>query len=367
MYHKGTRLEIDLSALAHNYHYLRSTITPDTLFLSVIKANAYGHGIVPIAKKLQELGTDYFAVAYVEEGVTLRDNGITKPILVLHPQLHTLEKCIDRCLEPVLYSVPMLEAFSAFAKAKKQQSYPIHLEFNTGLNRIGIDSHELDTVISLLKGNEALKIRGLQSHLAASEDENENDFTQYQLDNYAQISKVITKAFNYPIIHHTSNTSGTLNFKEAHYNMVRCGIGLYGYGNSVAQDKNLIPVASLFSVISQIRTIQAGESVSYNRKFIATKPTKYAVIALGHGDGIARIYGHGKGAVVIHGKLAHTLGIICMDMFMVDVTGIDCAPGDEVQLFGKLRTASDFAETADTISYELLTHMQNRLAREYVG
>lgn len=366
MHHKGTRLEIDMNALEHNYRYLKSLLQPETLFLSVIKANAYGHGMIPIAKKLQELGTDYFAVAYVEEGVELRDNGITKPILVLHPQEHTLETCIDRCLEPVIYSVPLLEAFSAFAKAKNQQSYPIHIEFNTGLNRIGIDPDELEQTIAIIKASPALKIRGLQSHLAASEDAAENDFTQSQLTIFEKISKEITNHFNYPIIHHTSNTSGALNFNEAHYNMVRCGIGLYGYGNDPEHDKHLVPVASLYSVISQVRSIEAGESVSYNRKFIATKPMTYAVIALGHGDGIARIYGHGKGSVMIHGKIAHTLGIICMDMFMVDVTDIPCAPGDEVKLFGKKHTASMFAETANTISYELLTHMQQRLKRIYV-
>lgn len=366
MQHTGTRLEIDLSALAHNYQYLKSLLQPETLFLSVIKANAYGHGIVPVAQKLQELGTDYFAVAYVEEGVELRDNGITKPILVLHPQKHTLETCIDRCLEPVIYSFPLLVAFSAFAKAKNQQSYPIHIEFNTGLNRIGINPEELEQTITLIKDNNALKIRGLQTHLAASEDAAENDFTQTQLALFKEISDNFKKHFKYPIIHHTSNTSGALNFKEAHYNMVRCGIGLYGYGNDPEQDKHLIPVASLYSVISQVRSIEAGESVSYNRTFLATEPMKYAVIALGHGDGIARIYGHGHGAVMIHGKLAYTLGIICMDMFMVDVSLIDCKAGDEVKLFGKIHTASDFAEKANTISYELLTHMQHRLQRFYV-
>lgn len=366
MHPKGTRLEIDLNALAHNYQYLKSLLQPQTLFLAVVKANAYGHGIIPVAHKLQELGTDYFAVAYVEEGVVLRDHGITKPILVLHPQAHTLETCIDRCLEPVMYSVPLLHIFIAFAKAKNQQSYPIHLEFNTGLNRIGIDIAELEETLRIIKENPALKIKGLQSHLAASEDPTENDFTQKQLDLFQKISAAVRQQFNYPMIHHTSNTSGTLNFNHAHFNMVRCGIGLYGYGNDAEQDKHLIPVASLYSVISQVRHIQPGESVSYNRTFIATKPMKYAVIALGHGDGIARIYGHGKGAVMIHGKLAHTLGIICMDMFMVDVTNIECEAGDEVQLFGKQRTASNFAETADTISYELLTHMQNRLERLYL-
>jgi alanine racemase len=366
MQYKGTRLEVDLDALAHNYHYLRSKISDSTKFMSVVKANAYGHGIVPIAQKLQELGTDYFATAYTEEGEELRDNGIIKPILILHAQQHNLEVCIDRCLEPVIYSLEMLDAFTAFAKAKQQQSYPIHLEFNTGLNRIGIDADDVYKVLEKMKSSPEVKVRGLQSHLAASEDINEQAFTKRQIDLFEKVAVVVELELGYEMMRHESNTSGIFNYKNAHFNMVRSGIGLYGYGNDAQYDVNLKPIATLISNISQVRTIEAGETVSYNRKFVAKERTTYAVVALGHGDGINRIYGYGKLKVRINGKEAPTLGIICMDMFMVDITDIEAKVGDEVIIFDpKLHTSRQMAEDAGTISYELLTGIQKRVKRFY--
>lgn len=363
----GTRLEVDLTALAHNFQYLKSKIPQDTLFMSVVKANAYGHGVVPVAQKLQELGTDYFAVAYVEEGVVLRDAGITKPILVLHAQQHTLQTCIDRCLEPVIYSVEMLEAFIAFAKANSQKSYPIHLEFNTGMNRLGIDPNDVPKCIELLNNTAVVKVRGLQSHLAASEDLNERDFTMGQIKSFEHLSNQFEELLGYKCLRHTDNTSGILNYNDGHYNMVRSGIGLYGYGNDLKFDADLRPIGSLKSNISQIRHIKKGESVSYNRSHLAETDMDYAVIPLGHGDGINRIYGYGKSSVRVNGKWAPALGIICMDMFMIDITGIDCKIGDEVVLFDKDHPASDMAEKAGTISYELLTGIQNRVPRYYMG
>lgn len=363
---QGTRLEVNLDALEHNFHYLKSKLEPEVKFMAVVKANAYGHGAVPIAKKLQDLNVDYFAVAYVSEAVELRDNGISKPILVLHAQSFMLETCIERCVEPVVYSMEMLDAFIAFAKAKQQQSYPIHLEFNTGLNRIGIDIADLDEVIKKVTSNPCIKVRGLQSHLAASEDLNENDFTVDQIESFKKVNQRLEEVLPYPFLKHESNTSGILNYKNAHFSMVRSGIGLYGYGNDKKYDSELKPIASLKSIISQTRWIEAGESVSYNRKFIAYKRTRYAVIALGHGDGINRIYGYGKASVLINEELAPTLGIICMDMFMVDITNIDCKAGDEVIIFYEQLTAREMAEKAGTISYEVLTGIQKRVPRMYL-
>jgi alanine racemase len=368
MQSKGTRLEVNLDALEFNYNYLRSKISEQTKFMAVVKANAYGHGSVHIAQKLQELGTDYFAVAYVEEGVQLRDHGIIKPILILHPQQHDIEICIDRCLEPVIYSVEVLDAFIAFAKARQQQSYPIHIEFNTGLNRIGIDPEEVSTVLEKIKATPHVNVRGLQSHLAASEDLDEDAFTQGQITLFKEIIAQVKQALDYDFLIHESNTSGILNYSNAHFNMVRSGIGLYGYGNDAAHDVHLQPIATLISNISQIRTIAAGETVSYNRKFIAQEVMTYAVIALGHGDGINRIYGNGNLKVRINGQPAPTLGIICMDMFMVDITGIPAKVGDEVLIFDpKMHTSRQMAEAAGTISYELLTGIKSRVTRVYTS
>jgi len=361
----GTRLEVDLDALAHNFKVLKSKISSDTLFMSVVKANAYGHGIVRIAQKLQELGTDYFATAYVDEAIELRDNGIVKPILVLHPQIHTLEVCIDRCIEPVIYSVEVLEAFSAFAKANSQQHYPIHLEFNTGMNRLGIDPGDLSKVVNLVQNNPSIKVRGLQSHLGASEDLTEKEYTLGQIVSFQKLCDQVEYKLGYPCLRHTSNTSGILNYENAHYSMVRSGIGLYGYGNDVRFDKELQPIAALKSNISQIRHIKKGETVSYNRSHTADKDMTYAVIALGHGDGFNRIYGFGKSSLRIHGHWAPTLGIICMDMLMVDITGITCNVGDEVVIFDPQFPANEMAEKVGTISYELLTGIQKRVPRIY--
>jgi alanine racemase len=335
--------------------------------MSVVKANAYGHGAVKIAQRLEELGTDYFAVAYTAEGVHLRNNDITKPILILHPQLHDLQDCIKRCLEPVIYSIEVLEAFIAFAKAEKTTHYPIHLEFNTGLNRIGIDPDELAQAVEIIKNHPEIKVRGVQSHLAASEDHDEDEFTSMQIALFKKLAADLETQLGYSIIKHEANTSGILNHNSSHFNMVRSGIGLYGYGNDPEYDAFLEPISSLKTQISLLRTIQKGESVSYNRKFIADREMTYAVLPLGHGDGIHRIHGNGNMEVSINGKTAPTLGIICMDMFMVDVSGIDCNVGDEVIIWDrKDQTARTVAENAGTISYELLTVISDRVPRVYL-
>ncbi|GAK95833.1 alanine racemase [Nonlabens tegetincola] len=366
MIHRGTRLVVNLAALEHNYKFLRSKTSDSTLFMAVVKAQAYGHGLVPVAQKLQECGVDYFAVAYVDEAVELRNNGITTPILVLHAQQHNLPDCIERCIEPVIYSKEMLEDFYAFAKAKHQTNYPVHLEFNTGLNRIGIDGEELDAILEMLNKQDHLKVKGLMSHLAASEDLEEITFTQKQIDTFTELAKKAESVLGYDCIKHQCNTSGILNFPNAHFDMVRSGIGLYGYGNDKKYQDNFKPVGTLKSVVSQVRSIKKGESISYNRSHHASKDMTYAVIPLGHGDGMKRVYGYGGAFVYINGKPARTLGIICMDMFMVDVTDIPCKRGDEVVIYDNEHNAQEMAEEVGIISYELITGIQARVPRVYI-
>ncbi len=382
----GTRLEVDLNALESNFNYIKSQVRDGILFMGVVKANAYGHGIVQIGRKLEQLGADYLAVAYVEEGVRLRDAGIRLPILVLHAQTHKLKECLERCLEPVIYRIEMLDEFYAYVLRQAQHKlpcgkasnahppgnaerppYPVHIEFNTGMNRLGIDSEDAEKLHRKLSSMPGLKVRGIQSHLAASEDPAEKDFTQNQIDLFNKLAHNLEQKLGYKTLKHQSNTSGILNFKGAHYDMVRSGIGLYGYGNDPCFSKNLKPIGTLISQISQIRTVEAGESISYNRQFIATEKTTYAVIAVGHGDGIDRRNGHSSLKVLLHGQQAPTLGIICMDMFMVDVTHISQARvGDEVVIFGKENPADLIAESAGTISYELLTGIRKRVNRVYL-
>lgn len=360
---KETVLEIDLTALAHNYKYLRSKINSETKLLAVVKAFGYGSESVVVAKELENLGVNYFAVAYVAEGVVLRDAGIRTPILVLHPQPVNFPTLIERCLEPSIYSFRILKEFIAVAETKKQQDYPVHLKFNTGLNRLGFLENDVPSILSALKKTSALKTKSLFSHLVASEDPSEKEFTHTQIERFKNISAAIALELGYKPMLHQSNTSGVLNYPEAHFTMVRTGIGLFGFGNSTKENAHLKPVATLKSVISQIHHIQPGETVGYNRAYTATKLERTATLPIGHADGISRAFGNGKGWVTIAGKKAPIVGNVCMDMLMVNVTEIDCKEGDEVIIFDQNTTAEDLSEAIHSISYEMLTAISQRVKR----
>lgn len=361
-----TILEIDLSALTHNFNYLKSKLQVETKFLAVVKAFAYGSDSVAVAKHLQSLNVDYFAVAYAKEGVLLRDAGVTTPILVLHPQPVNFNTIIDRCLEPSIYSTKILTDFIKVAEEKSQLQYPVHIKFNTGLNRLGFKANDVNAIITKLRATDSVKAKSIFSHLAASEDTSEIDFTQQQIEEFKTIASDFETKIGYQPWLHLCNTSGVLNFPSAHFNMVRCGIGLYGFGNSVEEDKNLKPIASLKSVISQIHTIQEGETVGYNRAYRAKGIKKTATIPIGHADGISRIYGNEKGFVTIKDKKAPIIGNVCMDMIMVNITDINCKEADEVIVFDANHKASTLAEGARTISYEILTAISQRVRRIFI-
>jgi alanine racemase len=360
-----TVLEIDLNALEHNYRFLRSRLNPETKFLGVVKAFAYGSDAVEIAKKLENLGAEYLAVAYVKEGVALRDAGIQSPILVLHPQSANFEELIARCLEPSLYSPRILKAFLNACKKLNQKSYPVHIKFNTGLNRLGFWENDVDYIIDQVKDSNEIKIASIFSHLAASEDSNEIEFTKQQITTFEKIAKEVDEKLGYISFKHLLNTSGIINFPEAQYDMVRSGIGLYGFGNDKDIDTYLKPIATLKTVISQLHKIEPNESVGYNRAYTSDNYRVTATLPIGHADGIGRQYGNNKAFVNVHGTLAPIIGNVCMDMIMIDVTNIDCKEGDEVIIFGKNPTADSFAATADTISYELITGISQRVKRVY--
>lgn len=360
---RETVLEIDLKALKHNYEYLKSKLKSDTKILAVVKAFAYGSDPNIIASYLQELKVDYFAVAYVNEGVALRNAGITTPILVLHPQATNFKMLIERCLEPSLYSAKILSEFIEVATSEGQINYPVHMKFNTGLNRLGFWENDVDSINSKLKETSAIKVKSIFSHLAASEDLDETEFTNQQIATFKKISKAFTETIGYTPILHMSNTSGIINYPEAHFDMVRTGIGLYGFGNSETENSKLQPIATLKSIISQIHHIEPNETVGYNRAYTSNGFEKTATIPIGHADGIGRQYGNHKGFVTINGKKAPIVGNVCMDMIMVNITDIDCHEGDEVIIFGKQPNASMFAKTANTISYEIITAISPRVKR----
>ncbi|MFK8268479.1 alanine racemase [Capnocytophaga cynodegmi] len=362
-----TTLEIRLDNLQHNVKFLKSKLKENTLFMAVVKAFSYGNNHCEIAKYLEKKDlADYFAVAYVSEGVELRKSGVTKPILVLHPQVAHFQEIVTYELEPTLYSYRTLDMFLSFAMDNNLDSYPVHIKCNTGMNRLGFLPQQIENVCQILSNKKQIRVRTAYSHLSASEDKNAEDCMQEQIRQFIDCQEVIEKYFPYKVLFHNCNTSGILNYPQAHFDMVRSGIGMYGFGNDAEYQSNFRPITILKSLISQIHDIPKGGYVGYNFGFQADAPTRTATISVGHADGLNRIYGKGIGFVYINGKKAPIVGNVCMDMLMVDITEIDCKEGDEVIIFDEKHTAEILAETAQTISYELITSLSRRIKRVYV-
>jgi len=358
-----TVLNINLNAIDFNLNYFKSKLKKSTKILVVVKAFGYGSGAVEIAKFVAKK-VDYFAVAYFDEGLALRNAGIENPILVLHPQIKNLANIIEHCLEPNLYSISLLNSFINVAQSKGQSNYPVHLKFNTGLNRLGFSKSDISEIVTVIKNQNAVKVASIFSHIAASEDLNERDFTFKQIELFEAIDGELAEKLNNVPLKHMLNTSGVLNFaSEAQFDMVRLGIGLYGFGNTSNETEKLENALQLTSVISQIHTIQKGETVGYNRAFKATSTIKTATIPIGHADGISRQLGNGVGYVYIQNKKAFIVGNVCMDMIMVDVTAINCNEGDEVVVYKNQQHIEDLARKTNTIPYELLTAISQRVNR----
>lgn len=360
---RDTVLEIDLGALAHNYQQLREKLKPETRFMGVVKAYAYGSDALAVAGRLEALGADYLAVAFTEEGVFLRQNGIRLPILVLHPQPGDLKTLIPNCLEPNLYSFRILELFGEEARRQGQKHYPVHLKFNTGLNRLGFKPETWGTVLNFFQEQGELALRSIFSHLAASDDPEQESFTRTQIQRFGELAAQVRNAPGIAPFFHLLNTSGIFNYPDAQWDLVRSGIGLYGYSNNPETDPLLRPVARLKTRISQIHEVRAGEWVGYNRGYVARETRRIATLPVGHADGIGRIYGQGAGQVRIQGQAVPVIGNVCMDMTMVDVTDTSCREGDEAVFFGGGTSAETLAERAGTISYELLAGISQRVAR----
>ena len=357
-----TVLEIDGKALKHNLDYFKQKLHPKTKILAVVKAFGYGSSGVQVASFLQH-DVDYFSVAYTDEGIALREAGVETPILVLHPQIQNFDLLVKNRLEPNIYSIKTLSSFLEYADEQLLMNYPIHLKFNTGLNRLGLCHTDIPLVLSMIAESKHVRIQSILSHLAASEDANEQEFTIGQLNNFAAIVQKIYQHLDYEPMIHTLNTSGVVNYPKAQFDMVRLGIGLYGFGNDAKETAQLKNTHVLKSIISQIHTIEPGETVGYNRAFVARDHTKTATIPIGHADGISRRLGNQKGYVTIHGQKAPIIGNVCMDMIMIDVSKIDCTEGDEVFIFKDQQDILHMAEEAETISYEILTAISQRIKR----
>ena len=352
-----TILYVDLRALSHNFYYLKSKLNTATEIIAVVKAYAYGHGDIAIAKKLEDLGVYALWVADFEEGVNLRKAGIKLPIIVANPGTKSYAKIIKYDLEPVIYNMRLLTLFS-----NNQSKVSMHIKFNTGMNRYGFNVEEINDLTRKLKVSPHLKINSICSHLAASDDKLKDVFTSNQFHKFDAICNAFCEKLDIHPKRHILNTAGVLRFSKKQKQMVRLGIGLYGIG----EDENLKIVGKLVSNVAQIRRLRKDESVGYEGSFVAAKEMKIAIIPLGYADGINRKLGEGIGEVVINNATAKIIGKISMDSFMVDISGINAKEGDEVIVFGKENSVATIAKNLDTISYEILATLNRRIKRTYL-
>jgi len=359
-----TTLNIYLDRLSHNLNFLRSKISPKSELIAVVKANAYGHGAIEIAKYLEDLGVSKLAVASAYEGKILRENGIKCKIIVFYPHPYDISEIIKFSLEPAIFSKRMWIDLTSELKKLKLNYFPVHLKFNTGLNRIGFEPKEIGWIKEKI-ANSSLKIESVYSHLSSSEEKRKNNFTDSQIKTFEKIKNLFLN-IDTSIKFHLLNSSGIFNYPECNYDWVRTGISLYGYSNNIEWDKNLLPIAELTTKIIQIHKLKKNQVVGYNNGWIAKQKTTVATIPIGHADGVGRYFGNSNVPVWIKNKRAEIIGNICMDMFMVDITNINCSEGDEVVIFNKNNPANTFAELGGSISYELLSSIGNRIIRNYL-
>lgn len=361
-----TVLEVNLDAMLRNYNYFRNHVPSSTGIIAMVKASGYGAGSYEIAKTLQDAGASFLAVAALDEGIDLRNNGITMPIMVMNPRAANYKALFNNRLEPVVYSMKMLESLSLDAAHYKIGEYPVHIKLDTGMHRMGFVENELSGLISLLKKTKNIKVSTVFSHLATADCLDMDDFTSLQLERFETMSSRIIESLDYPVKRHILNSAGILRFPEFHYELVRLGIGLYGANTLPPEiETPLATVSSLRSVIICIREIEVPEAVGYGRKGEIKHKTKVATIPIGYADGMNRKFGNGAIKVLVNGKSVPTIGNICMDATMIDVTNVDCKEGDQVEIFGENMPLQTLADTLETIPYEILTSVSPRVKRVY--
>jgi alanine racemase len=362
-----TVLEINLNAVVHNLNYYKSKLLPKTKLMVMVKAFGYGSGGAELANVLQFHKVDYLGVAYADEGIELRKSGISLPIMVMNPETEAYDSMIDYNLEPEIYSFRVLDLFlSKLEKISLGIKYPIHLKIDTGMHRLGFVENEIDKLITKILSATQLKVESIFSHLAAADDCNKDDFTRKQINLFKTLSEKIEKALNYKVCKHLLNSSGIIRFPEAQFNMVRLGIGLHGISNINEEKKYLQPVATLKTTISQLKKLYTGDNVGYGANTIVPNEKLIAIVPVGYADGYNRALSNGKGYMLIRGQKAPTIGNICMDMCMLDVTHISgVKEGDEVQVFGEKLPVSILADSLNTIPYEILSSVSHRVKRVY--
>jgi alanine racemase len=360
-----TVLEIHLDRMVHNLNHYRSQLAEDVKIMAMVKAFSYGSGSYEVASLLEFHKVDYLAVAYTDEGVELRKAGIKLPIMVLNTEPASFDDALRYDLEPEIYNFRMLELFSKAVLRSTHTSFPIHLKLDTGMHRLGFTSDQVGQVANEMKRHPHLQLVSVFSHLAASDEAEHRDFTQKQIDLFVQICDELKTSLGNDFIRHIVNTAGISGFKNAHFDMVRLGIGLYGISSSLEERNKLMGVSELKASISQIKNIHKGETVGYGLSFIAPKDMTIAVITLGYADGLRRSLSNGVGRVWIKDQYYPIVGKVCMDMTMIDISNANLSEGDEVEIIGEHLSVYDLAEQMETIPYEVLTGISSRVKRVY--
>jgi Alr-MurF fusion protein len=359
-----TILEVNLNALIENVHYYRSFMSPETKMVCMVKASAYGIGSLETSKTLQDQGVDYLAVAVADEGADLRKAGITANIIIMNPEMTSFKMMFDYRLEPEVYSFKLLEALIYAAEKEGITNFPIHIKLDTGMHRLGFNPEkDMDKLINRLSKQSALVPCSVFSHFVGSDDDGFDSFSQHQFELFDNASKQLQAAYSHKILRHICNSAGIEHFPKYHLDMVRLGLGLYGINPRNNQIIN--NVATLKTTILQIRDVPAGDSIGYSRKGHVDHDSRIAAIPIGYADGLNRKLGNGNCYCMVNGKKAPYVGNICMDVCMIDVTGIECNEGDHVIIFGDELPVTVLSDALGTIPYEILTSISNRVQRVY--
>ena len=359
-----TVLEINLDSITHNLNFYRQRLNQNVKLMVMVKAFAYGSGLKEIANLLEFHQVDYLAVAYPDEAIELRENGVSLPIMVMNCPLESFEKIIQYRAEPEIYSIRQLHKLVSVCNSKKQNA-KIHLKVDTGMHRLGFEHEEITEALNIILSCNYLKVASIFTHLAGSDDDDHIEFTKKQLHQFEKDANIIIKALDYKPLLHALNSPGIIRYPQNQYDMVRLGIGLYGYEANNLMQENLKPISTLKTTISQIKIIAKGETIGYGRKGLAKRDLKIATIAIGYADGFSRSFSNGVIKVNVNGQLAPVIGNVCMDMSMIDITDIEAREGDQVIIFGANPTIMEQADAIKTIPYEILTSISGRVKRVY--
>ncbi len=361
-----TVLEINLSAITHNLKQYQQLLKPETKLMVMVKAFSYGSGTYEIANLLQFHKVDYLAVAYADEGVELRKSGISLPIMVMNAEENSFGPLTEYSLQPEMYSFDILRAFDAFLKSEGITDFPVHIKMDTGMHRLGFETKETDALCQFLTATASFRVQTVFTHLASSEDPLEDDYTKQQAAAFTASCNTLEKQLGYKFIRHAANTAAIVRHPALQMDMVRLGIGLYGIDSAASGMLDLKQVSSLKTTVAQIKKVKAGDTVGYNRKGKVERDSVIATIRLGYADGYPRRLSNGRGKVIIHGKPAPVTGNVCMDMTMVDISNVpEVKTGDEVIVFGNELPVTQLAQWAETIPYEIMTGISQRVKRVY--